>query len=218
LERFSYRKSVAVVFFAAVCAYMGALIFPYLSCTTRAESVMAAAETHIGLEGIALRREKALTPPRQSVFLPNDSERVAAGSLIWQDADGEGYSSGKSAVFMAECDGFEHLSPPEDEKLSMAKLEEYLNASPSESPGKGRLTEGFYWYYAAYVPAPCPALSEGSHYLKFEGFENYTKALLVSIDSTNEGSALLFRLRLGDGAYLKLRKCRAELLVSGLIS
>ena len=218
MERFSYLKSVAVVLFAAVCAYMGALIFPSLSYTPRAVSVTAAAQTHIGLEGIALRQEKALTPPRQAVFLPGDSQRVAAGALIWQGADGEGYSSGKSAVFVSQCDGYEHLSPPEDEKLSMAKLREYLNASPSESPGKGRLTEGFYWYYAACAPTPCPAISKGIHYLKFEGFENYTKALLVSIDTTDEGSALLFRLKLGDGAYLKLRKCRAELLVSGLIS
>ena len=210
----SYLKSVAAVFFAAVCAYLGAWLFPSLSERFQALPVLTAAETHIGLEGIALRHELSLDPSGDSAFLPGDGERIPAASFLWRSAGGESFLSGKSAIFMRGCDGFEHLSPPQDEKLSMAGLIEYLSSAPRENPGQARLVEGFYWYYAALAPAAAPEIAEGSHYLKFEGFEEYTKALLVSQESDSEGQALLFRLRLGDPACLELRKCRAELLIS----
>lgn len=218
MARFSYLKSVAVVFFAAVCAYAGAWLFPSLSGLRPMLPVTAAAESFIGLEGIALRHELALDPVGGTTFLPGEGERIPAASFLWRDEGGESFISGKSAVYMAGCDGFETLSPPEGEKLSMAQLLDFMNSTPDESPAQARLVEGFYWYYAALAPAGTPQLAMGSHYLKFEGFEEYTKALLVSREVSSDGQALLFRLRLGDPAYLKLRKCRAELLLSGPVT
>lgn len=214
MARCSYLKSVAVVFFAAVCAYLGAWLFPSLSEHRPALPVTAAVESRIWLEGIALRHERPLAPAGDEALLPAESRRIPAGSFLWRDAGGESLVSGKSALYMSGCDGFEHLSPPAEERLSMAGLLGYLNAAPARDPGQARLVEGFYWYYAALVPTGGPELSGGSHYLKFEGFDEYTKALLVSRELNAEGQALLFRLRLGDPAYLELRKCRAELLLS----
>jgi len=218
VARFSYLKSVAVVFFAAVCAYAGAWLFPSLSGLRPLLPVTAAAESSIGLEGIALRHELALAPGGGTSFLPGEGERVPAASFLWRDAGGESFISGKSALYMTGCDGFERLSPPDGEKLSMAKLLDFMNSTPDENPAPARLVEGFYWYYAALAPADTPQLAMGSHYLKFEGFEEYTKALLVSRESAPEGQALLFRLRLGDPAYLKLRKCTAELSLCDLMT
>ena len=213
MARFSYLKSVAVVFFAAVCAYAGAWLFPSLSGLRPLLPVTAAAESSIGLEGIALRHELALAPGGGTSFLPGEGERVPAASFLWRDEGGESFISGKSSVYMAGCDGFETLSPPEEEKLDMAQLLDFMNFTPDENPAPARLVEGFHWYYAALAPANTPQLAMGSHYLKFEGFEEYTKALLVSREVSSDGQALLFRLKLGDPAYLKLRKCRAELLL-----
>jgi len=213
VARFSYLKSVAVVFFAAVCAYAGAWLFPSLTAPRPMLPVTAAAESFIGLEGIALRHELALDPVGSTTFLPGEGERIPAASFLWRDEGGESFISGKSSVYMAGCDGFETLSPPEEEKLDMAQLLDFMNFTPDENPAPARLVEGFHWYYAALAPANTPQLAMGSHYLKFEGFEEYTKALRVSREVSSDGQALLFRLKLGDPAYLKLRKCRAELLL-----
>lgn len=218
MARCSYLKSVAVVFFAAVCAYLGAWLFPSLSGRLQTAPAAASAETHIGMEGIALRRETALCLPHRAVFLPRDGERIPAGSLLWQGAESDSYVSGKSSVFMAFCDGFEYLAPPAEEKLGMAELSAYLSAPPLENPGSGKLVEGFYWYYAALAPAGCPIPAGSNCYLRFEGFVEYIQAFLVSCEESSEGSVLLFRLRLGDPACFYLRKCKAELLVSGFVS
>lgn len=210
----SYLKSVAAVFFAAICAYLGAWLFPSISQMPDATPALSAAETYIALEGIALRNERPVSAPGKARFLPREGQRLAAGSLLWSGGQGESLQCGKSAIFMVGCDGFEYLAPPSADSFGAKTLSGLLNAQPEDSPGQARLVEGFYWYYAAFAPKSAPEIAPGRHYLKFEGFDKYCRALLIKCEETDEGRALLFRLSLGDTEYLDLRKCRAELLVS----
>lgn len=213
LERSGYLRAVAAVMFAAVCAYGAARLFPVLE--DYGGTVTALSGTYretLELYGIALRYERPLSLQGNSRFCAVDGERLASGAAVCQGA--AELFTGESSLFLTGCDGFEQLSPP-GEEFGVSWLEELLQARPADA-AQARLVEGFHWYYGALCTLPegepLPALP-GRCLLLFEGLDRPLPARLVQSRQEAGQWALLFRLPLGEGAQLSLRKCSCRLLL-----
>ena len=139
-------SALASLLFLAVCAYAGAALRGSADgvelMTVSAVTVTESAE----LDGIVLRRERAL--PRGAELAPAaaDGHRLPAGTAIALP-DGTRELTGHSYVFFKKTDGFESLAPEAPEKIDAAALDVLLAAEPAESGRSGgRLVSGFDWY------------------------------------------------------------------------
>ena len=216
MEKNPYLRLVAAVLFAAVCAYVGAALYPRLSPKQAAAPVMAEkTEKRIHLEGIALRHEQALSSSEAGPMALRDGERLS-GAAVLAAMTGEDSGSGcGSCVFLDYSDGLEELSVDQALPLSVSRVRRLMALEASPKKDGGRLVSGFDWYYAA-VTDYRGALPEGSCVLRFEGFDKELKGRLVEVSGFESGErALLFRLMIGDTDYLKLRNVSAELIVPG---
>lgn len=198
--------------FAAVCAWLGAGIFPSLRLSPEpAAAIAEPAERRITLEGVALREEEALFLPENTELLAASGERIPAGAQV-AFSQKQSFESRGSSIFLEGCDGYEELRVEEASPLSVERVEALLGREPGE-PGQARLVSGFEWYYAA-VCAYKGTLPKGEYRLGFAGFEETVEARLTEVSEPSSGRrALLFRLPHGDTAYLMLRKTTAELIL-----
>ncbi|MGM9588046.1 MAG: hypothetical protein ACI3VA_11260 [Candidatus Limivicinus sp.] len=196
-------RLIAAVLFLAVSAYAGAKLWGRLVSAPETQTVRAVTLTDSAeLEGIVIRREQ-LCPAGEGLFA--DGERLGAGTVP---------SVPGSALYYRSCDGLERLSPELLEDLDVQKLQALLAEKPSPQEG-GRLVLDHAWYYAALVPADEPVPDSGRCRVLFDGFAVPAEAEILSLSSEENGQrALVLRLTLGGDAYMKLRKCSAELIFS----
>ena len=215
MEKNPYLRLVAAALFAAVCAYVGAALYPRLSPKEAAAAVMAEkAQTLVHLEGIALRYEQALSSPGNGPAL-EDGERLSGTAALAAMAGEAGDAGFGSRVFVDFSDGLEDLSPDRALPLSPGRVRELMALEASPRKDRVRLVAGFDWYYAA-VTDYRGALPEGGCVLRFEGFDKELKGRLVDVSGFENGErALLFRLMIGDTDYLKLRNVGAEIVLPG---
>lgn len=203
----AFLRIVAAVMFTAVCAYLGAGLYPALAPGEAAGTAPVFRESpmRIALEGIALRDELPL--PEDAVLPAMAGLRLSASETA--DFAGD-FGSG---IYMAGCDGLEALRLESALPLSVESVSALLEEEGKVRRQQGRLVRGFDWHYAALCDYG-EALSRGEYGLIFEGFGELYPARLIEVSRGLDGrQALLFRLQLGDTEYLSLRHCGAEMIV-----
>lgn len=189
---------LAALLFCASCAYMAAAAH---SALQRPRSPIAPAK-NAGAEpelyGILLRREEPISPAMALGLDAAGGERLAARDGMPQ-----------SAVFFPNCDGYEHLKPGDAEGLTPEKLGELLDEKASAGRG-AKLVYGFEQFYAAFYDG-VEDIEPGVCCLRFEGSKEKQRAEIISVQRSDNGCAVLFRLMLSEES-LSLRLCRAELI------
>jgi len=206
-------KVLATVLFLALCAWLGARL--WTSVGEGLETVAARYETvtdSVHLRGIVVRREQLVCAAFGDSLTAENGQRLPGGSAVLLHWDGSAFKSPCSAVFYADFDGFEALSPDMLENLSVSGLDELLATVPEDTKAHGRLVCDFAWYFAAFVPEEIE-LAEGERCrLRFENTQEKLEAVPISLSESERGErAAVFRLTEGDGQYLSLRGCDAEL-------
>ena len=216
----AFNALVVSVLFAAVCAYVlahfssGGGGSAAYTPDTEAQRTVSAQSRRIMLTGIAVRRESVAAGQSSAAWTAEDGKRLPAGAAAAVSASGEAFRAPRSAVFCADTDGYEYLSPPAPEAFSADTVEALLASEPREYPGAAyRLVEGFEWYYAALADGGgADALECGEYELSFDGADAApVEARLIAVDRSGEETALLFRLTAQDAALLHLRFCSAAL-------
>ena len=199
--------------FAALCAYVGAALYPRLMPSEALPAIAERERVSVPLDGIAVRREQALYLPRESELFARDGDRLSADVLLAAMAgDGDCESPG-SCVFLAFCDGLEYLSVEDVHPLCAEGVRALMASVPDDAPGSSRIVRGFDWYYAA-VSNYAGKLPTRKYSLRFDGFDENVSARLLELSQFHNGErALLFRLTTGDAEYLKLRITGAELIL-----
>ena len=219
----AFTGLVVSVLFAAVCAYVLAH-FSAGGGTLAASApdgdtgrAVSARSTQIMLTGVAVRRESVVSGSSSAAWSAEDGKRLPAGGAAAVFASGDVAQAARSAVFCADTDGYEYLSPSALEDFSADAVEALLASAPREYPGAaGRLIEGFEWYYAALADSGAKALEYGEYELTFDGIDDApVTARLVAAESVGAKTALLFRITAQDAALLHLRFCSAALTLRG---
>ena len=219
----AFTGLVVSVLFAAVCAYVlahfsagGGTLAVYAPDGDTGRAV-SARSTQIMLTGVAVRRESVVSDPSSAAWSAEDGKRLPAGGAAAVFASGDVAQAARSAVFCADTDGYEYLSPFALEELSVDTVEALLASEPREYPGAaGRLVEGFEWYYAALADSGAKALECREYELTFDGSDaSPVTARLIAADSSGTKTALLFRITAQDAALLHLRFCSAALTPRG---
>ena len=220
----AFNALVVSVLFAAVCAYVlahfsaGGGSDAAYTPDTEAQRTVSAQSRRIMLTGIAVRRESAADFSSAAAWTAEDGTRLPAGTAAAVFASGEAFYTSRSAVFCADADGYEYLSPPAAEDFSVETVRALFASEPREYPGAAcRLVEGFEWYYAALADGGgADALECGEYELSFDGADAApVEARLIAVDRSGEETALLFRLTAQDAALLHLRFCSAALTLRG---
>ena len=165
------------------------------------------------LTGIAVRREQ-LVCPSGGAALVGDGRRVPSGMPVAESRE-ETVLAPSSAMFCADFDGLEGLSPDALKDLTVPALKALMETEPVKPAGAaGRLVMGYDWYFAALAPAG-GELNGEEYSLRFEGMDRRVSARLLTQSEEAEGQvALLFRLTQGGRECLSLRKTRAALVLS----
>lgn len=219
----AFTGLVVSVLFAAVCAYVLAH-FSAGGGTLAASApdgdtgrAVSARSTQIMLTGVAVRRESVVSGSSSAAWSAEDGKRLPAGGAAAVFASGDVAQAARSAVFCADTDGYEYLSPSALEDFSADAVEALLASAPREYPGAaGRLVEGFEWYYAALADSGAKALECREYELTFDGADaSPVTARLIAADSSGTKTALLFRITAQDAALLHLRFCSAALTPRG---
>ena len=219
----AFTGLVVSVLFAAVCAYVLAH-FSAGGGTLAASApdgvtgrAVSARSTRIMLSGVAVRRESVVSGSSSAAWSAEDGKRLPAGGAAAVFASGDVAQAARSAVFCADTDGYEYLSPSALEDFSADAVEALLASAPREYPGAaGRLVEGFEWYYAALADSGAKALECREYELTFDGADaSPVTARLIAADSSGAKTALLFRITAQDAALLHLRFCSAALTPRG---
>lgn len=219
----AFTGLVVSVLFAAVCAYVlahfsagGGTLAVYASDGDTGRAV-SARSTQIMLTGVAVRRESVVSGSSSAAWSAEDGKRLPAGGAAAVFASGDVAQAARSAVFCADTDGYEYLSPSALEDFSADAVEALLASEPREYPGAaGRLVEGFEWYYAALADSGAKALECREYELTFDGTDDApVTARLIAADSSGAKTALLFRITAQDAALLHLRFCSAALTPRG---
>ena len=219
----AFTGLVVSVLFAAVCAYVlahfsagGGTLAVYAPDGDTGRAV-SARSTQIMLTGVAVRRESVVSDPSSAAWSAEDGKRLPAGGAAAVFASGDVAQAARSAVFCADTDGYEYLSPSALEDFSADAVEALLASEPREYPGAaGRLVEGFEWYYAALADSGAKALECREYELTFDGTDDApVTARLIAADSSGTKTALLFRITAQDAALLHLRFCSAALTPRG---
>ena len=219
----AFTGLVVSVLFAAVCAYVlahfsagGGTLAARVPDGDTGRAV-SARSTQIMLTGVAVRRESVVSGSSSAAWSAEDGKRLPAGGAAAVFASGDVAQAARSAVFCADTDGYEYLSPSALEDFSADAVEALLASEPREYPGAaGRLVEGFEWYYAALADSGAKALECGEYELTFDGADaSPVTARLIAADSAGTKTALLFRITAQDAALLHLRFCSAALTLRG---
>ncbi len=219
----AFTGLVVSVLFAAVCAYVlahfsagGGTLAVYAPDGDTGRAV-SARSTQIMLTGVAVRRESVVSGSSSAAWSAEDGKRLPAGGAAAVFASGDVAQAARSAVFCADTDGYEYLSPSALEDFSADAVEALLASEPREYPGAaGRLVEGFEWYYAALADSGAKALECREYELTFDGADaSPVTARLIAADSSGAKTALLFRITAQDAALLHLRFCSAALTPRG---
>ena len=219
----AFTGLVVSVLFEAVCAYVLAH-FSAGGGTLAASApdgdtgrAVSARSTRIMLSGVAVRRESVVSGSSSAAWSAEDGKRLPAGGAAAVFASGDVAQAARSAVFCADTDGYEYLSPSALEDFSADAVEALLASAPREYPGAaGRLVEGFEWYYAALADSGAKALECREYELTFDGADaSPVTARLIAADSSGTKTALLFRITAQDAALLHLRFCSAALTPRG---
>lgn len=219
----AFTGLVVSVLFAAVCAYVlahfsagGGTLAVYAPDGDTGRAV-SARSTQIMLTGVAVRRESVVSGSSSAAWSAEDGKRLPAGGAAAVFASGDVAQAARSAVFCADTDGYEYLSPSALEELSVDTVEALLASEPRVYPGAaGRLIEGFEWYYAALADSGAGTLECGEYELTFDGADaSPVTARLIAADSAGTKTALLFRITAQDAALLHLRFCSAALTLRG---
>lgn len=219
----AFTGLVVSVLFAAVCAYVlahfsagGGTLAVYAPDGDTGRAV-SARSTQIMLTGVAVRRESVVSGPSSAAWSAEDGKRLPAGGAAAVFASGDVAQAVRSAVFCADTDGYEYLSPSALEDFSADAVEALLASAPRKYPGAaGRLIEGFEWYYAALADSGAGTLECGEYELTFDGADaSPVTARLIAADSAGTKTALLFRITAQDAALLHLRFCSAALTLRG---
>lgn len=200
--------------FSAVCAYLiahaaGALLYP--EAAVRRVSVTEG----ISLSGIAVREERVLAAASAPASVAPRGARLACGAAAAY-ADGAAVTAPASALFFDFTDGLEFLSPSSLVPFDAAAFSAAYSARPAIMDGAyGRLVMGFSWYFAARAEDAGGAydtLAPGQYTLCFEGVAAPMAAELIAVAADYDGAPImLFRLPMGDGAAMSLRRCSARL-------
>ena len=188
---------LAALLFCACCAYMAAAAHSALQRPRSPIAPASSAGAEPELCGILLRREEPISPAMALELDAAEGERVAVQADMPQ-----------SALFFPNCDGYEHLSPEDAEELTSEKLHELLANKASAQRG-AKLIYGFEQFYAAFYEGG-ENIEPGVCYLRFEGSEEKQRAEIISVQRSDDGCAVLFRLMLSEDS-LSLRLCRAEI-------
>ena len=219
----AFTGLVVSVLFAAVCAYVlahfsagGGTLAARVPDGDTGRAV-SARSTQIMLTGVAVRRESVVSGSSSAAWSAEDGKRLPAGGAAAVFASGDVAQAARSAVFCADTDGYEYLSPSALEDFSADAVEALLASEPREYPGAaGRLVEGFEWYYAALADSGAGTLECGEYELTFDGADaSPVTARLIAADSAGTKTALLFRITAQDAALLHLRFCSAALTLRG---
>lgn len=219
----AFTGLVVSVLFAAVCAYVlahfsagGGTLAARVPDGDTGRAV-SARSTQIMLTGVAVRRESVVSGSSSAAWSAEDGKRLPAGGAAAVFASGDVAQAARSAVFCADTDGYEYLSPSALEDFSADAVEALLASEPREYPGAaGRLVEGFEWYYAALADSGAKALECREYELTFDGADaSPVTARLIAADSAGTKTALLFRITAQDAALLHLRFCSAALTLRG---
>ena len=219
----AFTGLVVSVLFAAVCAYVlahfsagGGTLAARVPDGDTGRAV-SARSTQIMLTGVAVRRESVVSGSSSAAWSAEDGKRLPAGGAAAVFASGDVAQAARSAVFCADTDGYEYLSPSALEDFSADAVEALLASAPREYPGAaGRLVEGFEWYYAALADSGAKALECREYELTFDGADaSPVTARLIAADSSGTKTALLFRITAQDAALLHLRFCSAALTPRG---
>ena len=219
----AFTGLVVSVLFAAVCAYVlahfsagGGTLAARVPDGDTGRAV-SARSTQIMLTGVAVRRESVVSGSSSAAWSAEDGKRLPAGGAAAVFASGDVAQAARSAVFCADTDGYEYLSPSALEDFSADAVEALLASEPREYPGAaGRLVEGFEWYYAALADSGAGTLECGEYELTFDGADaSPVTARLIAADFSGAKTALLFRITAQDAALLHLRFCSAALTPRG---
>ena len=219
----AFTGLVVSVLFAAVCAYVlahfsagGGTLAARVPDGDTGRAV-SARSTQIMLTGVAVRRESVVSGSSSAAWSAEDGKRLPAGGAAAVFASGDVAQAARSAVFCADTDGYEYLSPSALEDFSADAVEALLASEPREYPGAaGRLVEGFEWYYAALADSGAKALECREYELTFDGADaSPVTARLIAADFSGAKTALLFRITAQDAALLHLRFCSAALTPRG---
>lgn len=209
MQQSSFLRALAAVLFTAVCAWT--LAHFTQSGAARIDSAATpppqpTAES-AALDGIVIRRERVLCASSDVHTVAEEGKRLSADAVA-AFADGEAVLPRESAVFFAETDGYEYLSPDELTDFTADTLAELLSAEPKAQAGAyGRLVTDFAWYYAA-KPIEGAKVKEGRCKVRFEGFAETIEGDVISALP----GAVLIRLTDGAPEYLSLRRTRAEIV------
>lgn len=210
-----YISVLSAMLFIALCAYIGAAIYPGGKKNTAAVSRVTISDC-VEMTGIALREEQSADCSGSA----ENGTRLPAGAVYAFDADGAELCTPESAIFFSECDGYEYLSPADGENLTVASLNELLRMKP-ENKGGARIVTGRAWYYAALIPADAPLPAKGLCRITPDETGETITACIVSVSAAEGGKrALLLRLTEDSPECLSLRHFSASLVTheySGLM-
>lgn len=167
--------------------------------------------------GVAVRSEQPVCFDRGVSLTAADARRIPAGGQLGTARDGSTICSSGSAVFFADCDGYEYLCPEMLEGLTVESLRAILDGRPQSGDYDGRLVAGYVWYYAALTDHSDRLCQGGSCRVLFDGFTQPVDAAIIYLSPEAAGkNALLLRLTAGGSDYLSLRRTDARLVFSEL--
>ena len=203
-----FTGALCALLFLALCAYIGAALFPGGTRTKTVVLCSASVTDSAPLRGIVVRREQPVICSAEAA----SGSRVPAGGVYGAGDDGAPLAAASSVIFMSGCDGFEDLSPAAVAPLSVRGLAGLLEERRS-TEANARLVSGFAWYYAALAPDDARLPLHGHCRLLFDGFDEPAEAYIVSASAPENGQRTrLFRLTAGGEAYLSLRQVSAKLI------
>ena len=177
-ERAFYHALAALVF-AAVCAWSLAALYTLFDRTGEEEPAPEASDAPAACRfcGLLIRHEQRL---------PAGAFPGTKAGMRLNAAD----TGTESALFFAECDGWEGLSPEDALRLTPGGLERLLSAAPPEPEEGPRLVYGFTLTCAALLedgasplPGPCR--------LSVDGVEDEITADLLSVTADAMGRRML---------------------------
>ena len=199
---------MTLVLFLAVCAYGGAGLYVRLRPVRPDTAPAAAAEAGITLSGIVLRSETPLVLPPSAELLAEDDTRIPAGGALARLADGSLLKAPCAAVYRADTDGLEALSPACLEALDDAGLQTLLaQTGTPDREARGRLITDHAWYFVCPAPTDLALRPGQSCRLRFSEQKTPLRSRLIR----QSDAVLVFRLTEG-GDCLSLRRCEAELM------
>lgn len=198
-----FFSALAALLFLALSAWAAACVRQKAQAPETSELYSVTVSDSLELTGLAVRSEEPLSHSRGEAPPAGDFERLPAGE-----------ASKLPALYLADCDGWERLSPEDLQGLTVGSLEALLSSAPDKA-GDARLVTGWAWYYGALTQDTDTELTPGPCLLLFDGFAQPEEARLISVSPAERGRrALVLRLTAGDRDSLSLRRTGAKLILN----